>query len=227
MGSCRSSGASCSPRGSPGVQHTGGRPVNNRSNRHGIRVLPLFPRQRGNVLPDKSSNDSLIIEDLEGQHRVASLVRSIIELEVVISHTKETEVIIPIRGHVGLRLCEGDADQVVRCSSLDQKTISSTVALPVARAPSSIADYKRVDKVGRGEPRRLPHPHVLHVHWLFCEVVVGHVNITLEEDGLNPSNVPGIVIDHIQGGVGGIRISMSKELSITVSNGLPSSRGSV
>ena len=25
----------------------------------------------------------------------------------------------PIRGHVGLRLCEGDADQVVRCSGLD------------------------------------------------------------------------------------------------------------
>ena len=31
---------------------------------------------------------------------------------------------------------------------------------------------------------------------LFCEVVVGHVNITLEEDRLNPSNVPGIIIDH-------------------------------
>ena len=41
----------------------------------------------------------------------------------------------PIRGHVGLRLCEGDADQVVRRSTLDQKTISSPVALPVARAP--------------------------------------------------------------------------------------------
>ena len=41
----------------------------------------------------------------------------------------------PIGGHVGLRLCEGDADQVVRCSGLDQKTISSPVALPVARAP--------------------------------------------------------------------------------------------
>ena len=77
---------------------------------------------------------------------------------------------------------------------------------------------------------------------LFCKVVVGHVNITLEENRLNPSNVPGIIIDHnlqakiaysgsnqrefrfisYQGGVGGIRISMSKELSITVSNGLPS-----
>ena len=76
---------------------------------------------------------------------------------------------------------------------------------------------------------------------LFCKVVVGHVNITLEENRLNPSNVPGIIIDHnlqakvaqfgsnhkefrlisCQGGVGGIRISMSKELSITVSNGLP------
>ena len=31
---------------------------------------------------------------------------------------------------------------------------------------------------------------------LFCEVIVGHVNITLEEDRLNTSNVPGIVIDH-------------------------------
>ena len=41
----------------------------------------------------------------------------------------------PIRGHVGLRLCERDADQVVRRSTLDQKTISSPVALPVARAP--------------------------------------------------------------------------------------------
>ena len=41
----------------------------------------------------------------------------------------------PIRGHVSLRLCEGDADQVVRRSTLDQKTISSPVARKVARAP--------------------------------------------------------------------------------------------
>ena len=76
---------------------------------------------------------------------------------------------------------------------------------------------------------------------LFCEVVIGHVNITLEEDRLNPGNVAGIIIDHNlqtkvascgsnkkefrlishQGGVRGIRISMSEKLAITVSNGLP------
>merc|ERR1719210_914369 len=227
MGSCRSSGHRAHPRVVQGVCHTSGRPVDNRSNSHGIRVFPLVPRQGGNVLPDKASNDFLIVKDLERQHRVASLVRSVVELEVVISHTKETEVIIPIRGHVSLRLCEGDADQVVRRSTLDQKTISSPVARKVARAPSSVADDQWIDKVGGGEPSCLPHPHVLNVHWLFCEVVIGHVNITLEEDGLNPSNVPGIIIDHNQGGVGGIRISMPKKLSITVSNGLPSSRGSV
>ena len=32
--------------------------------------------------------------------------------------------------------------------------------------------------------------------YLLGEVVVGHVNIALEENGLNPSNVPSIVIDH-------------------------------
>ena len=36
----------------------------------------------------------------------------------------------------------------------------------ILRRPSSIADYKWVDKVGRGEPSCLPHPHVLNVHWL-------------------------------------------------------------
>ena len=83
MGSCRSSGASCSPRGSPGrpsytwaacvwfhnkfstltselwnlCTFSSGmiQPVNNGSNSHGIRVLPLVPRQRGNVLRKKSS----------------------------------------------------------------------------------------------------------------------------------------------------------------------------
>ena len=79
-------------------------------------------------------------------------------MEVVISHAKETEVIVPeknkgeniyqvdlvvevvysgelplpIRGHVRLSLRERDADQVVCRSRLDQKTISSSVVVKVA-----------------------------------------------------------------------------------------------
>jgi hypothetical protein len=47
-------------------------------------------------LPDKSSYNSLVIEDLERQDRIAGLVRGVVELEGVISHSNEAEMIIPV-----------------------------------------------------------------------------------------------------------------------------------
>merc|ERR1712212_1066027 len=105
------------------VGDAGWRPINDGRNGHGIRMLPLVSGQCCNVLPDKSSYDSLVIEDLEREDRVASLVRGVIELKVVITHAEKAEVIIPIGCHVSLSLCERYADEVVRASILDQKTI--------------------------------------------------------------------------------------------------------
>merc|ERR1719500_334386 len=209
------------------VGDTGRRPVNDGRNSHGIGMLPLVSGQCRNVLPDKSSYDSPVIEDLERQNRVASLVRGVVKLKVVITHTKEAEVIIPIGGHISLSLCEWNADEVIHSSILDEKTITCPVVVPVARAPSAIADDKGVDKVSCSEPSHLPHPHVLHIHSLLGEVIDGHIDVPLQQDGLNPRDVSCVVVDDHQRWVRGIRISVAKELAVALSNLLPSSRGSL
>merc|ERR1712233_297188 len=118
------------------VHYTCWRPINDGGDGHCVRMLPLITGQICKVLPHKSCNDSVVIEDLEWEDRRASLIRSVVKLKVMITHSQKTKVVIPIGGHVRLCLCQRYADQ------------------------------EGVDKVSCGEPGHLTHPHVLHIDWL-------------------------------------------------------------
>ena len=105
--------------------------------KHDEEEHPPVSRKCGDVLPDESGDDALIVQDLERENGVAGLAGRVVELEVVLPHPEEAEVVVPGGIHVGLRLCQGDADQVVCASTLDQKTISCPRGVPVARAPET------------------------------------------------------------------------------------------
>ena len=94
---------------------TGRRPVYDGINDCTVRMLPLGAREVGSMLPDKPVYNTLVIQNLDREGIFAGLVRIMVKLKVVVTHTQETEVIIPDIRHISLSLSQWDAEHRI-CS---------------------------------------------------------------------------------------------------------------
>merc|ERR1719186_2507042 len=48
------------------------------------------------MLPDKPHDNSLVVQDLYGEHLTTELVGRIVELHIVGAHARETEMLFPV-----------------------------------------------------------------------------------------------------------------------------------
>merc|ERR1740128_1375562 len=170
----------------------------------------------------------MIIQDLDGEGVFAVLVRCVVELEVVVTHTQETEVIIPDIRHISLGLSQWNAkDNICSGSSLYQQPVSSALGIELIICTTPSTDDGRICKVSCSEVGRCPKEVSQVVDWTAGKGVEGFISVVQEKTRLHPGNVSSIIVDEDQGRITGIPIPMTIEHTIAGVHELPASLFSV
>merc|ERR1719320_834660 len=213
------------PRVDSQLHDAGGWTVNNHADCCFIRMLPLVPRKHSCVLPDKPVDDTFREKNLQRKDREAVLVRLVVELEIVVSHTNETVVIVPhSRLHVSCVSCDRDVQQALRgLPHLHHQPVPGSLGLPLITRSPTTTDQGRINEVCSGKVRLLIIPHIKLVRRVACKVHNSGVNMLKRENGLCPSNIPSIVKYQDYGEVCRVSIAVTEELPITGCNELPAS----
>ena len=85
------------------------------------------------MLPDKSTELALMVQDLERHHLVTVLVGVIVESNDMLAHSREAVVFIPVifSKSIGLQLRNG-GEHVRRLPNLDKQSVTCAISVEVS-----------------------------------------------------------------------------------------------